>query len=157
MKDVKLVVAAIGFNSKKMDVSQKENNLDITLRQQASALSDVVVTGYGQAKKKKVYQSEQASLYQPPAPKEGYDRYQEYLAKNVNYPASAAAGNVTGKVKVSFRVLPDGTLTDFKITRRLQPDCDAEALRVIKEGPEWTPASDRKATRVQVEVPFAPK
>lgn len=156
-KDLKLVVAAIGFNSKKMEVSQKENNLDITLREQVTALSDVVVTNSYKSKKAGGYHSQQQNLYQPPAPKEGYDRYQEYLIKNVRYPASAAARNVTGKVKISFRVMPDGSLTDFKITRRLQPDCDAEALRIVKEGPEWTPASDRKATRVQVEVPFAPK
>lgn len=156
-KDLKLVVAAIGFNSKKMEVSQKENNLDITLREQVTALSDVVVANSRKSKKAGGYQLQQQNLYQPPVPKEGYDRYQEYLIKNVRYPASAAARNVTGKVKVSFRVMPDGTLTDFKITRRLQPDCDAEALRIVKEGPEWTPASDRKATRVQVEVPFTPK
>jgi TonB family protein len=157
VKDVKLVVAAIGFNSRKMEVSQKENNLDITLREQVTALSEAVVANSHKSKKAGGYRMQQENLYQPPAPKEGYDRYEEYLIKNVRYPASAAARNVSGKVKVSFRVMPDGTLADFKITRRLQPDCDAEALRVVKEGPEWTPASDRKATRVQVEVPFAPK
>ncbi len=157
-KDLKLVVAAIGFNSKKMDVSQKENNLDITLKEQVTALSEAVVANNNyQSKKAGGYRMKQENLYQPPVPKEGYDRYQEYLIRSVRYPASAAARNVSGKVKVSFRVMPDGTLADFKITRRLQPDCDAEALRVVKEGPEWTPASDRKATRIQVEVPFTPK
>lgn len=149
IKDVKLVVAAVGFDSKKMELGQKDNNLDIVLRQQQNALSDVVVSGYAKSKKR--------AVYQPPTPAEGYDRYQEYLAKNVHYPASAAAGNITGKVRVSFRVMPDGSMEDFKITRRLQADCDAEALRVVKEGPEWAPASDGKATRVQVDVPFAPK
>lgn len=149
-KNLKLVVAAVGFNSKKMDVSPKDNNLDIVLRQQQSSLSETVVTGYSKSKKA-------GAVYQPPVPVEGYDSYKNYLSKNVNYPASAAAGNVTGRVKVSFRVMPDGTLEDFKITRRLQPDCDAEALRVVKEGPEWSPASDGKATRVQVDVHFPPK
>jgi TonB family protein len=149
-KDLKLIVAALGFNSKKMDLRPKDNNLDIVLRQQQSALSEVAVTsGYGKSKKRDVYQ--------PPVPADGYDQYKEYLSKNVNYPASAAAGNVTGRVKVSFRVMPDGTMEDFKITRRLQPDCDAEALRVVKEGPEWSPASDGKATRVQVDVYFPAK
>ncbi|PWV53692.1 TonB family protein [Chitinophaga sp. S165] len=149
-KNLKLVVAMVGFDSKKMDLRQKENNLDIVLNQQEKALSEGVVSGYSKSKKV-------ASVYQPPIPVAGYERYKEYLSKNVNYPASAAAGNVTGRVKVSFRVLPDGTLEDFKITRRLQPDCDAEALRVVKEGPEWSPASDGKATRVQVDVHFPPK
>jgi TonB family protein len=148
-KDLKLVVAALGFNSKKMDLRPKDNNLDIVLRQQQSSLSEIVVTNYGKSKKREVYQ--------PPVPREGYDRYKEYLSENVKYPASAAAGDVKGRVKVSFRVMPDGTMEDFKITRRLQPDCDAEALRVVKEGPEWSPASDGKATRVQVDVYFPPK
>jgi TonB family protein len=147
VKDVRLVAAAAGYNSRKMRLRQQENNVDIGLHQQSAALGDVAVSGY--AKKKAVYQR--------PAPVGGYERYQEYLSKHVNYPASAAAGNIQGKVKVSFRVMPDGTLEDVKVVRRLQPDCDAEALRLVKEGPEWTPASDRKATRVQVEVSFAPK
>lgn len=153
-KDLKLVVAAVGFNSKKLDVSRSDNNLDITLKEQANALSDVVVSGY---KKKGVYSSQQENVYQLPMPVNGYEQYKEYLAKNVHYPASAAAANITGRVRVSVRVMPDGTLEDIKITRRLQPDCDAEALRLVKEGPEWKPASDGRATRVQIDVHFAPK
>lgn len=148
-KEVKLVVAAVGFNQERMELRPKDNNLDIILRQQQSTLSETVVSGYGKSKKRDVYQ--------PPVPEEGYDRYKEYLSKNVHYPASAAAGDVKGRVRVSFRVMPDGTMEDVRITRRLQPDCDAEALRVVKEGPGWSPASDGKATRVQVDVYFPPK
>ncbi|MCF6402067.1 TonB family protein [Chitinophaga filiformis] len=153
-KDLKLVVAAIGYNQKKLDLNQTDNNLDITLKEQASALSEVVTTGYN---KKYKGQHQQESVYQRPTPVKGYEQYKEYLAKNVHYPASAAAANITGRVRVSVRVMPDGTLEDIKITRRLQPDCDAEALRVVKEGPEWKPASDGKATRVQIDVPFGPR
>lgn len=152
-KDLKLVVAALGFGSQRMDLDGKDNNLDITLKKQENALSDVVVTSYGTKKRAKV----KAEVYQLPAPVIGYEGYREYLSKNVRYPGSAAAGNITGKVRVSARVMPDGTLEDVRITRRLQPDCDAEALRVVKEGPEWKPASDGKATRVQIDVSFAPK
>jgi len=159
-KDIKLVVAAIGFNSKKLDLSRSDNNLDITLKEQANALSDVVVSGYskkGGYRKKEGYSMQQENVYQLPMPVNGYEQYREYLAKNVHYPASAAAANITGRVRVSVRVMPDGTLEDIKITRRLQPDCDAEALRLVKEGPEWKPASDGRATRVQIDVHFAPK
>lgn len=157
VKDVKLVVAAVGFKSKKLDLNQADDNLDITLNEQTSALSDVVVSGYGASRKKGLYSSQERAVYQLPTPVNGYEQYKEYLAKNVHYPASAAAANITGRVRVSVRVMPDGTLEDIKITRRLQPDCDAEALRVVKEGPEWKPASDGKATRVQIDVLFGPK
>nr|WP_176842361.1 energy transducer TonB [Chitinophaga filiformis] len=155
-KDVKLLVAAVGFNSKKLDVSRSDNNLDIILKEQENALADVVVSGYG-VRKKGVYRNQQENVYQLPTPVNGYEQYREYLAKNVHYPASAAAANITGRVRVSVRVMPDGTLEDIKITRRLQPDCDAEALRLVKEGPEWKPASDGRATRVQIDVHFAPR
>ncbi|ACU58428.1 TonB family protein [Chitinophaga pinensis] len=151
-KNVNLVTSYIGFKQQRLSVSPRENHLDITLKEDNSSLSDVVVTGYD-----KKFSKKPGNIYQPPMPAEGYDSYNEYLSKNTRYPASAAADNVKGRVKVSFRVQPDGSLEDFKIVRRLQPDCDAEALRLIKEGPGWTPASDRTTARVTVEVYFPAK
>ena len=87
-------------------------------------------------------------------PAEGFERYQEYLVKHVKYPVSA--GDIKGVVRVEFTVKADGTLSKFKVISKLQPDCDAEAIRVIKEGPAWTPASNGKSERVEVEVPFIP-
>ncbi|WP_186774149.1 TonB family protein [Chitinophaga pinensis] len=151
-KNVNLVASYVGFKQERLSVSPRENNLDIRMREDQNGLNEVVVTGYDKKISKKF-----GAVYQPPMPAEGYDSYNEYLAKNTHYPASAVADNVKGRVKVSFRVMPDGSLEDFKITRRLQPDCDAEALRLIKEGPGWTPASDRTAARVTVEVYFPAK
>jgi TonB family protein len=148
-KSVSLVTSYIGFKQQRLNLSPRENNLDITLKADNSSLSEVIVSGYDKKFSKKM-----GSIYQPPMPAEGYDSYNEYLAKNTRYPASAAADNVKGKVKVSFRVLPDGSLEDLKIVRRLQPDCDAEALRLIKEGPGWTPASDGTTARATVEIYF---
>lgn len=144
-KDVRLVVAAIGYNSKKMAVPSNDNNVDIAIKEQSAALSEVMVA---KARRKDVYQ--------PPSPGDGQEHYREYLIKNVRYPASALAANVKGNVRVSFRVMPDGALEDVKVVRKLQPDCDAEAVRLVKEGPAWLPASDGKATRVVVDVPFHP-
>jgi len=151
-KNVSLVTSYIGFKQQKLNLSPRENNLDITLKADDKSLNEVVVTGYDKKFSKKM-----GSIYQPPMPAEGYDSYNEYLAKNTRYPASAAADNVKGKVRVSFRVLPDGSLEDLKIVRRLQPDCDAEALRLIKEGPGWTPASDGTTARATVEIYFPAK
>ncbi|SEW12930.1 TonB family C-terminal domain-containing protein [Chitinophaga sp. YR573] len=146
--NVQLNVAALGWASKNVLVNNNENNLRIALPENQQSLNEeVVVTAYGTKKAKK-------AVYQAPQPGEGLDRYKEYLAKNVRYPASA--GGVKGRVRVAFTVKADGTLEDFKILRKLQPDCDAEAIRVVKEGPAWIPASDGRATRAQVDVPFAP-
>lgn len=89
-----------------------------------------------------------------PTPVGGFDQFEKYLATHVQYPAGQT---ISGKVRVSFLVQEDGTLTDFKVIRKLQPACDDEAIRVIRSGPAWTPASGEKATRVKVDVKFAPK
>jgi TonB family protein len=146
--NVQLNVAALGYGTKKVMVSNKENNLKIAVPEFNQSLNEeVVVTGYSRKKAKK-------AAYQAPMPGEGFDRYKEYLTKHVRYPVSA--GDIKGSVRVAFTVRADGTLEDFKVIRKLQPDCDTEAIRVVKEGPAWIPASDGRATRAQVDVPFAP-
>jgi TonB family protein len=150
LSDVNLVTAYLGYSARKLKLRERQNDVNITLEPSNTRLSEVVLTGSDPVYRKKGY-------YRSPVPTGGYDSYKEYLSKNTHYPASAAAENVKGRVKVSFRVLPDGTLEDFKIAKRLQADCDAEALRVIKEGPGWMPASDRVATRMSVEVFFPAK
>lgn len=88
--------------------------------------------------------------YHAPAPIVGETAYDNYLrTKTVN-----PDNKYNGTVRVSFTVMPDGSLQDFKILRHLNDACDAEAIRVIKEGPAWAPASDRKPAKVKVRVRF---
>lgn len=88
--------------------------------------------------------------YREPAPVTGFTAFENYLkTKTVN-----PNNKYNGTVRVSFVVMPDGSLQDFKILRHLNDACDAEAIRVIKEGPAWAPASDRKPTKVKVRVKF---
>lgn len=41
-----------------------------------------------------------------------------------------------------FKVLKDGTLTDFTLLKPSREDCDKEALRVMKLSPKWIPAEN---------------
>lgn len=61
----------------------------------------------------------------------------KYIADHVRHSGGKDAGQ--GKVGVSFVVERDGSLSDFQITRSLDPVLDAEALRVVKGMPRWTP------------------
>lgn len=89
-------------------------------------------------------------VYREPAPVTGQTAFGNYLrTKTVN-----PDNKYTGTVRVSFTVMPDGSLQEFKILRHLNDACDAEAIRVIKEGPAWIPASDRKPAKVKVKVKF---
>ena len=84
----------------------------------------------------------------------GIQELMSFLSKNTKYPASAMAKNVQGRVIVQFVVEKDGTPTEFKVIRSVDPDLDAEALRVMKEMPKWKPGMQRgQVVRVKYTVP----
>ena len=65
----------------------------------------------------------------------------KYLADNIKYPASAVKAKKQGRVIVGFIVQKDGSITHAKIARSIDPELDAEALRVVKGMPKWTPGT----------------
>lgn len=65
----------------------------------------------------------------------------KYLAANIKYPASAVKAKKQGCVIVGFIVQKDGSITHAKIVRSIDPELDAEALRVVKGMPKWTPGT----------------
>lgn len=69
----------------------------------------------------------------------GMDGLMKYLAKNMRYPAKAKANNVQGRVVLNFIVDKHGNISDVKVVKSLDPECDAEAIRLIKNMPKWIP------------------
>ncbi|MFY8190465.1 MAG: energy transducer TonB [Bacteroidia bacterium] len=64
----------------------------------------------------------------------------DYISKNLNYPKLAIESAVSGKVVVSFVIMPDGTIDMVNLERGIGYGCDDEAMRVVQEMPAWTPA-----------------
>ncbi|WP_081963819.1 M56 family metallopeptidase [Porphyromonas cangingivalis] len=56
----------------------------------------------------------------------------KHLSKEVVYPEEAVKKNIQGRVMVGFIVEKDGTLSNVKIMRGIDPLLDAEAVRVVK-------------------------
>ena len=80
----------------------------------------------------------------------------KFLQDNLKYPGNAMKNNVQGRVIVQFVVEKDGTLTEFKVARSVDPDLDAEALRVLQTMPKWKPGMQRgKIVRVKFTVPVS--
>ncbi len=80
----------------------------------------------------------------------------KFLQDNLKYPENAMKNNVQGRVIVQFVVEKDGTLTEFKVARSVDPDLDAEALRVLQIMPKWKPGMQRgKIVRVKFTVPVS--
>ncbi len=61
--------------------------------------------------------------------------------------------HLVGEVVVSFMVDKKRQLSDFKVEKSLSPEHDAEALRLVREGPPWKLRKGRKS-RVTVIVRF---
>ena len=78
----------------------------------------------------------------------------KYLHDNVHYPVVAQENGVQGRVTISFVVEKDGSVTDVKVAKSVDPSLDKEALRVVKSMPRWTPGKQNGATvRVKYNVP----
>lgn len=65
----------------------------------------------------------------------------DYIQKNLKYPQPSINNGIEGVVNVRFTVKPDGALDKFSIVRLVDPDLEAEALRLVKGMPAWTPAT----------------
>ena len=79
-----------------------------------------------------------------------------YLRDNIHYPTIAAENGVQGRVVVGFVVERDGSITDVKILRGVDPSLDREAMRVVKSMPRWNPGKQNgSAVRVKYQVPVS--
>ena len=67
-----------------------------------------------------------------------------FLADSIRYPIVAIELGIQGKCFLQFVVRTDGAISDVKILRGVPdcPECDQEAVRVIKAMPNWKPGKD---------------
>ena len=86
----------------------------------------------------------------------GESAMKSYLNSNVKYPAAAQENGIQGRVIVQFIIEKDGSISDVKISRSVDPSLDWEALRVVKAMPKWNPGKlNGTVVRVKNEVPVA--
>ena len=78
----------------------------------------------------------------------------EYLSKHIKYPVIAEENGIQGRVIVTFVVERDGSITDVKVVKSVDPSLDKEAQRVVKSMPRWIPGKQNgSAVRVKYTVP----
>ena len=78
----------------------------------------------------------------------------QYLNSHVKYPVVAQENGIQGRVTISFVVERDGSITDVKVARSVDPSLDKEAARVVSSMPRWTPGKQNgSAVRVNFNVP----
>ena len=132
-----LTINFIGLESREVPLGA-DSFIEVQLEDNADQLSEVAVTGRKARRSKKLDSSAAATT--TPSPKRGFKRFKKYLHKKMRYPESAAQNNVEGTVTLSFRIDAGGKPTDIAVLESLGFGCDAEAIRLLKEGPKWAPA-----------------
>jgi hypothetical protein len=93
-----------------------------------------------------------------PTPIGGIIPLREYVRRTATeFDPTPYAGRLTGTVHVRALIGEDGKILQVKVVRHLRPDYDAEALRIVCEGPSWVPGitgGRRGPMPVEITVPF---
>jgi TonB family protein len=80
----------------------------------------------------------------------------KFLQRNIQYRANAAKNEVEGGVILQFVVEKDGQIGDVKVVRSVDPELDAEAMRVVKSMPNFIPGrQDGKPVAVFYTIPIS--
>ncbi|QMW03352.1 TonB family protein [Spirosoma foliorum] len=87
-------------------------------------------------------------------PRGGVTTFNTFLQANLRKPIAAAAKGIGGIVVLNGIVEADGCITGVKLVESFRPDCDREAMRVLKLFNAWKPARKaRKEVRQEVIIP----
>lgn len=85
----------------------------------------------------------------------GTESMMKFLVENIKYPKEAMDKGIAGRVFVEFVVEQDGSLSDVKVLRSVDPILDNEAVRIVKTMPKWKPGTEGgKTVRVKYVLPI---
>ena len=132
------------------DQEGTKDRTDVAIR------NDIAVNTNESEEKKEVANKVFEVVEQMPSFPGGNEALMKFLQENVKYPVVAQENGVQGRVVVSFVVERDGSITDVKVVRSVDPSLDKEAARVVKSMPRWIPGKQNGATvRVKYNVPVS--
>lgn len=84
----------------------------------------------------------------------GMGALMQYLSSHIKYPVVAEENGIQGRVICTFVVERNGSITDAKVARSVDPSLDKEAIRVINSMPKWIPGKQNgSAVRVKYTLP----
>ena len=96
-----------------------------------------------------------SALDQMPEFPGGMEALNTYLRNNIRYPQAAQKAGIQGRVVIEFVISKDGSITDAEVAHSVDPQLDAEALRLIKNMPRWKPGMRKgQAIRVKQTLPI---
>lgn len=81
----------------------------------------------------------------------GENALHQFIRDNMKYPKKSASKGIQGEVVLSFTVMKDGRLANFRVECGINPELDKEAVRLLLVMPKWNPAT-RQGQSMAAEV-----
>ena len=84
----------------------------------------------------------------------GIAAFRDYVQENIEYPDSASKKRIEGTVFLCFVVNTEGSISNVRIIKSVDPLLDMEAKRVVRSAPRWDPGIHKgKPVKVQYVIP----
>ena len=82
------------------------------------------------------------------------NEFSKWVNGKLVYPEIAKENGVQGRVMLQFTVNTDGSVSNVKVLRGVDPSLDKEAVRVVSSSPKWKPGRQRdRAVKVTYTFP----
>ncbi|MBE6274599.1 MAG: TonB family protein [Bacteroides sp.] len=159
-------VSFVGYQTQSV-VVKDESPLTILMRDDVQPMEEMVVVAqtpkeevkYTKVEVEETEEPQEKVIFQVveemPEFQGGMGEAMKFLAKNIKYPVAAQQAKIEGRVIVQFVVERDGSISDVHTLRGVNPDLDAEAIRVVSLMPKWKPGKQRgKAVAVKYTMPI---
>lgn len=143
-------ISAVKVNDLKEIVETKVLENRVVSELPAVAVKDTVIRGKAAKQEGTVF----TVVERMPEYPGGVSACVNFIQENIKYPAEAVSKGIQGRVVVSCVINADGSLSDYRVVRSVNPALDAEAIRVLKMMPKWEPGMQKgKAVRVNYTLP----
>jgi TonB family protein len=151
----KLMDAISSSGDYEMIINSTSNN-EITFLPKTNKVKELTVVAYSQQEKTSKGKDEvYVVVEEMPEFPGGNLEMMKFLAQNIKYPVEAQKKGIQGKVYVSFVVNRDGSVSNAKIVRSVEPSLDEEAIRIVNALPKWKPGRQSgQEVAVQYTIPI---
>jgi hypothetical protein len=129
-----------------VQIISKGNQVMITIKETPDGINEMVLS---RKKKDSLVKKGPSIIIEEAEPEESWSEFGEYLSENMRKLEDIQSESLTGTVKLSFDVNTSGEPVNIHVEKSLCNKCDAEALRLLKEGPKWKKKTKRGKVIIQ--------
>ncbi|MFH0758694.1 MAG: energy transducer TonB [Bacteroidota bacterium] len=119
-----------------LEVSEAAEIAEMAGQKRSKSANDAVSVGYTDKAVSDTVQSQTMA-----EPSIGYEAFNKYIRDHIRYP-DTKTGFSREVVILNFTVTAGGEITDIKPIRSPGEEFTEEAIRLIREGPSWRPATN---------------